>query len=473
MAEQQINNFKGNLFSPLASPNRIVYYQALVILYEMVTENEQITILRDDYADRIREMLAESVFLDEEGEEKDPTSAIIRKLRDSGWFYTESDESFREIITPYAYSTIIMEGIIRAGKPEKRHFSARLYNTYSTLKVAIESDDENDQKQRYNAVIAAEENIRRLKGELRSLFHEIGGYTQDISSVENVNDMLRHYWEDYKQVVDEHYYPIRMEDNLYHYIRPISALIQKIRDDAELQNQLIEQGMKEENTDSEEEIRDRILQAINYISDELEGTRHEVSQISAKHASLISRATNKIAYLMKADADVEGKLTSVLTGRKSLPEEDKAAYLGLLQEACAPTKIGYLGPQSLFTPRQKRAVINFEEKPVQKIRRNQVGRERLSAELGKKRYSIRETRAYLDRLMAGRERVSTAEVNPKSDEDLMDLICLSGYQNKFPEEIRKTGNAENEAYLWPELIITKKTAHAKTGSGKENDEPSE
>ena len=106
-----------DLFSPLASPNRKLYADALDVLYTAyqealkIPENTLYSMLRSKLEHQLAEASFEGEDIDEE-ELRDISGRarfLIRKLCAKGWFEKERGEDFEEYITVPGYSSRILE----------------------------------------------------------------------------------------------------------------------------------------------------------------------------------------------------------------------------------------------------------------------------------------------------------------------------------------------------------------------------
>ena len=96
------------LFSVLASPNRILYSDALDVLYTAYRDNLKIRedMLYSMLRSKLEQQLAEASFDEEDISEEEIRDIsgrarfLIRKLCSKGWFEKERDEDFTEVITP-------------------------------------------------------------------------------------------------------------------------------------------------------------------------------------------------------------------------------------------------------------------------------------------------------------------------------------------------------------------------------------
>ena len=105
------------LFSPLASPNRALYADALDVLYTAYREKLKLPedMLYSMLRSRLEQQLAEATF---EGEDIDEDELrdisgrarfLIRKLGSKGWFEKERGTDFREYITVPGCSSRLLE----------------------------------------------------------------------------------------------------------------------------------------------------------------------------------------------------------------------------------------------------------------------------------------------------------------------------------------------------------------------------
>ena len=134
------------LFSPLASPNRALYADALDVLYTAYQEHLKLPedTLYSMLRSRLERQLADSAFDGEdidEDEVKDISGRarfLIRKLCKKGWFEKERGNDFEEYITIPSYSSRILELFhqLRDDSPVRGY--SYVFATYSTLKVAHE-----------------------------------------------------------------------------------------------------------------------------------------------------------------------------------------------------------------------------------------------------------------------------------------------------------------------------------------------
>lgn len=164
------------LFSPLASPNRVLYADALEVLHTAYRENLKI---REDtlysmLRSKLEQQLADATFDGEDIDEEELRDIsgrarfLIRKLCSKGWFEKERGDDFEEYITVPSYSSRILTLFhqLRDDSPIRGY--SYVFGTYSTLKVASESDNIYD---KMAAIYSAYDNTQQLINLLQMVYH--------------------------------------------------------------------------------------------------------------------------------------------------------------------------------------------------------------------------------------------------------------------------------------------------------------
>lgn len=227
------------LFSPLASPNRALYADALDVLcmaYRQklkLPEDELYSMLRS----RLEQQLADATF---EGEDIDENELrdisgrarfLIRKLCAKGWFEKERGPDFREYITVPGYASRLLELFheLRDDRPA-RGFSY-VFGTYSALRVA---DETGSAYEKMAAVYTAFDNTQALIRLLRLVYHNVKHYFQMQLELHDVGEVLSSYFDDFGQKVIEAYIrPLKIKDSVPKYRVPIRTVLMRWAEDDE------------------------------------------------------------------------------------------------------------------------------------------------------------------------------------------------------------------------------------------------
>ena len=218
-----------DFFSVLVSSNREIYVDALMKLYEMF--NDDINIKLKDYLNELTALLEDRVYNVEEGDDisvdspdtsRGKARLIEKRFEKTGWIEREFlDGSFTEIVTPNTYSIRIMRMLKEITDEGTIEYNSLVFSTYSALNQAVTENRD----RMYEALIIADKNTEKLDYELRSLYHGIRGYLKSIRDNNDVNFLLKNHFEEYKNLADRIYHPVKTMDSVFRYSGPIKSIL--------------------------------------------------------------------------------------------------------------------------------------------------------------------------------------------------------------------------------------------------------
>ncbi|MDR2795877.1 MAG: DUF5716 family protein [Spirochaetaceae bacterium] len=309
----------GNFFSILASGNREIYFDALMLLNARLKQDLNIQV--SDYTATLAGYIEGRDFVvEKEDESPDVPDAvagqsalnshtkarlILARLIKTGWVDRETqDGSFIEIITPRDYAIRMMR-LLDEMRDERIHeYSSLVYSTYSALKQAGQP------RECYEAVLAAKRNTEALVYELKSLYHNIRSYIRRIQEQNDINELLENHFEKYKPMADRIYHPIKTMDSFYRYMMPVRELLENLREDDALLAGMRARAMTVRKY-GEEEAGEEILSAIEYVEDTYSVIGNIINEIDRKHSAYTKNSIEKMTYMMSAGHSVKGKLLEI------------------------------------------------------------------------------------------------------------------------------------------------------------------
>ena len=308
------------LFSPLASPNRALYADALDVLcmaYRQklkLPEDELYSMLRS----RLEQQLADATF---EGEDIDENELrdisgrarfLIRKLGSKGWFEKERGTDFREYITVPGHSSRLLElfHALREDTPARGY--SYVFGTYSTLKVAHESDSVYD---KMAAVYGAYDNTRALINLLQMVYHNVKHYFQMQIDMQDVNQVLASHFNEFGQKIVEAYIrPLKIKDSVPKYRVPIQSVLRSWAEDDALLLAMVNAALQDKRGDTVENCRADLLRRIFWIDERYDNMDHDyLNEIDAQVRRYTRAATQKVENLTNRDQNVRGNLNVLLT----------------------------------------------------------------------------------------------------------------------------------------------------------------
>lgn len=345
------------LFSPLASPNRVLYADALDVLYNAYRENLKIPedMLYSMLRSKLEQQLADATF---EGEDIDVEELrdvsgrarfLIRKLCSRGWFEKERGDDFEEYITVPSYSSRIL-GLfhqLRDDSPIRGY--SYVFGTYSTLKVANESDNVYD---KMAAIYGAYDSTQALINLLQMVYHNVKHYFQMQIDMQEVNEVLAAHFNDFGQKVVEAYIrPLKIKDSVPKYRVPIQSVLRSWAGDDALLLAMANAALRDKRGDTIENCRADLLRRIFWIDERYDNMEHDyLDEIDIQVRRYTRAATQKVENLTNRDQNVRGNLNVLLT---ALSRNRRASDLvDQIQPAFQIYEQSFLSEKSLWYRKQ-------------------------------------------------------------------------------------------------------------------------
>ena len=308
------------LFSPLASPNRALYADALDVLYSAYHDNLKIRedVLYSMLRSKLEEQLADATFEGEDIDEEELRDIsgrarfLIRKLCSKGWFEKERGDDFEEYITVPGYSSRLLELFhqLRDDRPVRGY--SYVFNTYSSLKVANEGGTVYE---KMAAVYSAYESTSELIKLLQMVYHNVKRYFRMQSDMQDVNQVLASHFDDLGQKVIEAYIrPLKIKDSVPKYRVPIQSILKNWSEDDALLLAMANAALQDKRGDTLENCRSDLLQKIFWVDERYDNLEHDyLDEIDTQVRRCTRAATQKVENLMNRDQNVRGNLNVLLT----------------------------------------------------------------------------------------------------------------------------------------------------------------
>ena len=452
----------GDFFSVLVSPNREIYVDALMKLYEMF--QSEINIRLKAFLTEIEILLEDRVYIIEEGDDADdaePASLrgkarlIERRFEKTGWVEREFlDGSFTEIITPNRYAITVMRMLRELSDERISEYNSLVFSTYSALNQAY--TDNRDRM--YEALLAAKNNTEKLDFELRAFYHGIRGYLRVIRENTDVNLLLKNHFEEYKKIADRVYHPVKTMDSIFRYAGPIRSILTEVHYDDALLEEITSKALSTKAYSGAEEAREEILSTIEKVIDSYHSISLLMDEIDAKHSSMTKQSIDKIRYVMSADQTVKGKLVDLLKACAADETREEQVY-GILQEGITVNRQEYIDSGSFYRKNIRSRRSNEPPQPIAETR--DIEKEMLGAVVEKLRsgYSDARVKSYMDsRFEDGKTEVSSGEIAVNNDTEyiLTLLAVVTAYKGRRGYHIQiGEGSVEKNGYRIPQFVLKK------------------
>lgn len=452
-----------DLFSVLASPNRILYADALTVLYDAyrdtlkIPEEKLYSMLRS----KLEHQLAEATF---EGEDIDEDELrdisgrarfLIRKLCSKGWFEKERGDDFGEYITVPGYSSRILELFQQITNEEPSRGYSYVFGTYSSLKVA---QDGGGVFEKMSALYSSYDSTQSLIKLLQMVYHNVKHYFQLQIDMQNVNDVLSAHFDDFGQTVVETYIrPLKIRDSVPKYRVPIQSILDGWLEDDALITAMANSAYQDRRGETLESCRSDILQKIFWIKERYDSIEPDyLDEIDAQVRRYTRATTQKLENLTNRDQNIRGNLNYLLT---ALSRNSRASELvEQIQPAFSLCEQSYLSEKSLW----------FRKRPGKREKADPVMIEDLAPDEAATRqaelllhseYGRAEISAYIDQLLGERGFCYSKDMTLTDDKSyilsLLSVLATSDVGTPYVAEIYKGAFTEN-GYTIPQLKIARK-----------------
>lgn len=308
------------LFSVLASPNRVLYADALEVLYDAYSENLKIPeeVFYSMLRAKLERQLAEATFDGEDIDEEElhdisgRARFLIRKLGSKGWFQKERGENFDEYITVPGYSSRLLELFHQMRDDSPMRGYSYVFDTYSTLKVASEGGNIYD---KMTAVYSAYDSTQSLVKLLQMVYHNVKHFFQKQVEMQELNAVLASHFDDFGQKVVEAYIrPLKIKDSVPKYRVSIQAVLNEWLEDDNTLMAMANAALQDKRASTLELCRSDLMKKIFWIKDRYDRIEHDyLDEIDSQVRRYTRATTQKIENLTNRDHNVRGNLNYLLT----------------------------------------------------------------------------------------------------------------------------------------------------------------
>lgn len=452
-----------DLFSVLASPNRVLYSDALDVLYSAYRENLKIPenklyiMLRSKLEQQLADASFDGEDIDEE-ELKDISGRarfLIRKLCTKGWFEKERGEDFDEYITVPGYSSRLLELFhqLRDDSPIRGY--SYVFGTYSALKVANEGDNVYD---KMAAVYSAYDNTQALINLLQMVYHNVKHFFQLQIEMQEVNKVLASHFDDYGQKIAEAYIrPLKIKDSVPKYRGPIQNVLKSWVENDTLLIAMSNAALQDKRGSTLEECRMDLLKKIFWIKERYDSIERDyLDEIDGQVRRYTRATTQKIENLTNRDHNIRGNINYLL---QELSRNRKASDLvEQIQPAFQLFEQSFLSEKSLWY--RKRPGKRTKEAPVPIDETTVTDDAFVQAEkLLNSEYGRAEVSAYVEQWLNKSDIIFSKDMQIHDDKAyIMSLLSVLASSDRGAQYIVKELGGiytENE-YTIPQLQISRK-----------------
>ncbi|MGN0706387.1 MAG: Wadjet anti-phage system protein JetA family protein [Faecalibacterium sp.] len=465
------------LFRPLAGPNRALYAELLLLLWEECRHTADYSLPRAEAVSRAEDYfaaLAKPVALDDDaaGDEAAPPTrdphvlalGFLLRLRRTGWLEEQPGSYDQEPGLAFVPEVApVLEALEAILNPRVETYSGKLYKAWRLLQGV-----EEDKSPYENVLREVAADLDALNRSLRSLNASIGHYLDRLTRNRTPQEVLELFDQYEEKVVAAAYHRFKTSDNLFNY----RAALEEGLDQCELKYlpQLALDYARVERC-APAEAAPAVRALLQRMRDALEEMTLLIREIDASHVRYRKRAVQRAQFLLLSDRSSQGSITALLrryaedirTPEQLFEPDDGPAAARL---KLWPAQV--FGPKPLYPPAAPRA-----EAPPTPVGDTVLDPARLQQEqkllLEYARLAVTEENVGLlaRQALAARPETAASTLVDEYPGELARVIGLHTYSQspRRGYEIRLTGQwVERGGFRFEDFILTRRMEGTDDGS---------
>lgn len=421
----------GNFFVPLASPNKIVYWECICKLFSVMDYQLSFGIEREVVVDELQyyfEQSAAAEIVEEDfagADSRGKANGILRKLEHYGWIEIETDKSYVQRVNFKEYAVRVIKTLLEIEDGKQIEYQGYIYTIYSLVRGNTDSPGV--------VLLQIMENTDLLITGLKNLNSNIKHYIDELTKHSTVAEIMDALFNDYiTNIVDKAYHRLLTSDNVSKF-RPeiIERLEKKSRSRSYIEKTASElAGLQETDVDT---ARENVYRYLHEIIEAFRNMDDILNEINQKNTQYQRAAINRARFLLSGNEDIRGQLKELLVGIHEVMNEEKLEPGGIyeiefLDRLVRIYSCGFLDEGSLYSPIEgKKAfepqqIINRE--PDSELRQEKMRR---MMEKMQKILSAEKIGRYVDECLGGRKEMLATELPLSDAEDFVKIIYVRLY----------------------------------------------
>lgn len=457
------------LFRPLAGPNRALYAELLLLLWEECRHTADYSLPRAGAVSRAEDYfaaLAKPVALDDDAAgdgaappTRDPhvlALGFLQRLRRTGWLEEQPGSYEQEPGLAFVPEVApLLEALEEILNPRVVTYSGKLYKAWQLLQGVGE-----DQSPYENVLREVAGDLDALNRSLRALNASIGHYIDRLTRNRTPQEVLELFDQYEEKVVAAAYHRFKTSDNLFNYRAALEEGLDRCETD-HLPRLALDYARVERCAPAEAAPAVRAL--LQRMRDALEEMTLLIREIDTSHVRYRKRAVQRAQFLLLSDRSSQGSITELLRRYAAdirTPEQLFEPDEGPVAARLRLWPVQVFGEKPLYPPAAPRA-----EAPPTPVGSSTLDPARLQREqqllLDYARLAV--TEENVDRLarqaLAARPRVAASTLADEYPQDFARVIGLHTYSESPRRcyDIRCTGRwVERGGFRFEDFILTRR-----------------
>lgn len=451
-------------FSPLSSPNRLVYWDCIHKLFSVMDTQLSFGIEREILVDELQfyfEQNQAADFVESEAAGADPrkkANEMLRLLENFGWLEVETDKSYVQRVNFYDYAVNIIKTLLEISNGKKVEYQGYIYVIYSLVRANTD----------HPAVVLQQimENTDLLITGLKNLNSNIKHYIDELTRHKTVAEIMNALFNDYiTNIVDKAYHRLLTSDNVSKF-RP--EIIERLESHSRSKTYISKTAeelanLREIPLEKAEELT---YQYLHEIMEAFRSMDDILAEIDQKNTQYQRASINRAKFLLAGSEDVRGQLKEILLFLNEQINEQGLDLNGIYEIEYVDQLVrlfgsSFLDEKSFYSPIEGKKEFHPQEiaesEPDLLLRQEKLKRmtEKMQRILSPERID-----SYVKTQMGERRVMRASELPLHNVEDFIKIIYirLYGTRKNMNYRVKKEGNAlyMNEEYSFPDFTIEKK-----------------
>lgn len=452
-----------NFFVPLASPNKIVYWECICKLFSVMDNQLSFGVEREVLVEELQyyfEQANAASIVEEEVDGEDNRSKanwMLRRLEYYGWIEIETDKSYVQRVNFKEHAVKIMKTFLEIADGKQIEYQGYIYTIYALVRNKTDNPG--------IALLQILENTDLLITGLKNLNSSIKHYIDELTKHKSVAEIMDALFNDYiTNIVDKAYHRLLTSDNVSKFRPEIMERLESQSKSKSYIERAREEiaGIKEISLEEAEEL---IYGYIRKIMDAFLNMDDILMEINQKNTLYQRAAINRAKFLLTGNEDVRGQLKEILIGINEKMNEENMAIGGIyridfLDELVRLYSMSVIDERSLYSPiegkKEFRPSKLEESEPAFELRQEKL---RKMIEKMERVLNPEKINQYIRLHMGSKTQLKASELPLSNTEDFVKLIYvrLYGQRNNMEYNINVTKDTEVNGYRFKDFLIQKKT----------------
>ena len=450
-------------FVPLASPNKIVYWECICKLFSVMEHQLSFGVERDVLVEELQYYFEQTQAADIQEDEmqgksaRDKANWMLRKLETYGWIDIETDKSYVQRVNFKEYAVKVIRTLLEISEGKKIEYQGYIYTIYSLVRSNTENPG--------IVLLSIVENTDMLITGLKNLNSGIKNYIDELTKYKTPAEIMDVLFNDYiENIVDKAYHRLLTSDNVSKF-RPeiVERLESKSRNPKYIEKASADiAGIKEVPMEEAEEL---VYHYIHQVIDAFQNMDDILSEINYKNTQYQRAAINRAKFYLIGGEDVRGQLKEIISAMSEQINEENMDLGGIyriefMDELIRLYSAAVMDEKSLYSPIEGKK--NFEpQELVEDEADPEIRNEKLKKMMEKlaRVLNPEKIERYVEQQLADRTQMMASELPLATTDDFVKMIYvrLYGQRKNMKYTITPGENRERNGYRFRDFEIRRKS----------------